>query len=63
MHEKRSETLIVRLPPGLKAALRDAAALDHRSLSNLVEHLIATHCAAAGISVPALRRRKPPATK
>lgn len=55
----KTETLTVRLSPEVKAALREAAAREHRSLANMLEVMIrgyATHSADAGGPSPAPRR-------
>jgi hypothetical protein len=36
----KTETLTVRLAPDVKAALRDAADREHRSLANMLEVMI-----------------------
>lgn len=45
----KSETLSLRISPEAKALLAKAAALEHRSNSNLVEYLILTFCKERGI--------------
>lgn len=47
----KSATLTLRIDPTLKAALRDAAQLEHRSIANMVEVLIRDHCARNGIAI------------
>jgi len=47
----KTETLNVRLDSRLKAALKEAAELEHRSISNLVEYLIGAHCKRLGIKL------------
>lgn len=47
----KTTTLTFRIEPTLKEALRTAAALDHRSISNMVEILIRDYCLLKGISV------------
>lgn len=44
-------TLTFRIKPILKEALRTAAALEHRSISNMVEVLIRNYCEQNGISI------------
>lgn len=51
MPTTKTETLMVRLRPALKEALKKAAEKDHRSISNLVELLITNHCDAEGIQI------------
>lgn len=40
MRPQKTETLTVRLAPEIKAALREAAAREHRSLANMLEVMI-----------------------
>ncbi|NCA87345.1 MAG: hypothetical protein EOM92_00075 [Gammaproteobacteria bacterium] len=40
-----------RIAPDLKAALREAAQLEHRSIANMVEVLIRDHCSRNGIAI------------
>lgn len=42
----------LRIEPGLKEAVREAAAREHRSVANMVEMLIRRHCGKAGITIP-----------
>ena len=51
MARTKISTLNLRIEPGLKAAVREAAAREHRSVANMVEVLIRRHCNAAGIPV------------
>jgi len=51
MPTTKTETLMVRLHPTLKVALKAAAEKDHRTVSNLIEHLIALHCQTAGVPI------------
>jgi len=51
MTTNKTETLNVRLDSRLKQALKKAAELEHRTISNLIEHLIAQHCKQAGVSI------------
>ncbi len=51
MSTNKSETLNVRLSSRYKAALKDAADQEHRTISNLIEYLIAKHCREIGISI------------
>ena len=48
----RTATLNLRIDPGVKEALRLAAAKEHRSISNLIEVLVREHCEKVGIVVP-----------
>ena len=45
-------TLNLRIDPGLKEAVREAAELEHRSVANMVEMLIRRYCDEAGIVIP-----------
>lgn len=55
MPVKKSKTLNLRINPGLKEALREAAYMEHRSISNMIEVLILRHCEQVGITVPEQR--------
>lgn len=48
----KTATLTFRIAPDLKAALREAAQLEHRSIANMVEVLIRDHCSRNGIAIP-----------
>lgn len=48
----KTATLNLRIDPVLKEAARIAAALEHRSIANLVEVLIRQHCERVGVSIP-----------
>ena len=52
MAKTKISTLNLRIEPGIKEAVREAAALEHRSVANMIEMLIRRHCDQAGISVP-----------
>jgi hypothetical protein len=45
-------TLNLRIAPGVKDAVREAAAREHRSVANMVEMLIRRHCDQSGITIP-----------
>jgi predicted HicB family RNase H-like nuclease len=47
--ETKSAQLLIRLQPSLKAAAEKAAAADRRSLSSLVEKLLADYCKKQGL--------------
>ncbi|MFZ1640967.1 MAG: hypothetical protein WAV07_05915 [Candidatus Contendobacter sp.] len=49
----KTDTLTFRIAPSLKAALRIAASLEHRSIANMIEVLIRDHCTQRGIAIPA----------
>ena len=52
MSKTKIATLNLRIDPGLKEAVREAADLEHRSVANMVEMLIRRHCDEAGIVIP-----------
>lgn len=52
MAKTKISTLNLRIEPGIKEAVREAAALEHRSVANMVEMLIRRHCDQKGITVP-----------
>ena len=52
MAKTKVSTLNLRIEPGLKAAVREAAAREHRSVANMIEMLIRRHCDQSGISIP-----------
>lgn len=52
MATTKTTTLTFRIEPGLKEALRTAAAREHRSIANMVEVLIRDHCGRNGIVIP-----------
>jgi len=52
MARTKISTLNLRIQPGLKDAVREAAAREHRSVANMIEMLIRRHCQKAGIAVP-----------
>jgi hypothetical protein len=47
----KTETITVRIEPAVKAGLKAAAQLEHRSIANMVEVLIRDHCARSGIAI------------
>ncbi len=49
MAKTKISTLNLRIEPAIKAAVREAADREHRSVANMVEVLIRRHCDAAGI--------------
>lgn len=51
--EQKTETLNLRVSPKLKAALQAAARREHRSMANMVEHLVLGYCEEHGL-VPEL---------
>jgi hypothetical protein len=52
MARTKISTLNLRIEPGIKQAVREAAAREHRSVANMVEVLIRRHCNEAGIPIP-----------
>lgn len=52
MAKTKISTLNLRIEPGIKEAVREAAAREHRSVANMIEMLIRRHCDQAGITVP-----------
>lgn len=52
MTNKKTATITFRVDPGVKEALRTAAAREHRSIANMVEVLIRDYCGRNDISVP-----------
>lgn len=44
MNDTKTEQLNLRMSPRAKALLRAAAAKEHRSASNMVEHLVLDYC-------------------
>ena len=51
MAKTKVSTLNLRIEPGLKEAVREAAAREHRSVANMVEMLIRRHCDQNGITI------------
>ena len=52
MPKTKVSTLNLRIEPGIKEAVREAAAREHRSIANMVEMLIRRHCDETGITIP-----------
>lgn len=52
MSKTKISTLNLRINPAIKDAVREAAAMEHRSVANMVEVLIRRHCNQEGISIP-----------
>lgn len=50
MSAEKTETLNLRVTPQFKQLLRDAAAAEHRSQTNLLEKLVRDHCASLGVA-------------
>jgi hypothetical protein len=51
MPKTKIATLNLRIDPGLKEAVRQAADREHRSVANMVEMLIRRYCERAGIVI------------
>lgn len=51
MARTKISTLNLRIEPGIKDAVREAAAREHRSVANMVEMLIRRHCDETGILI------------
>ena len=51
MPRTKIATLNLRIDPGVKDAVREAADIEHRSVANMIEMLIRRHCDDAGIVV------------
>ena len=52
MAKTKVSTLNLRIEPGIKEAVREAAAREHRSVANMIEMLIRRHCDQGGITMP-----------
>ncbi len=52
MARTKVSTLNLRINPDVKAAVREAATREHRSVANMVEVLIRRHCDQTGIAIP-----------
>ena len=59
MAKTKISTLNLRINPSIKAAVREAAAREHRSVANMVEVLIRRYCDDAGITIPEQLDRPP----
>ena len=51
MPRTKVATLNLRIDPGVKDAVREAAEMEHRSVANMIEMLIRRHCDTTGIVV------------
>jgi predicted HicB family RNase H-like nuclease len=47
--EQKTETLNLRVSPKVKTALQAAARREHRSMANMVEHLVLGYCQEHGL--------------
>lgn len=52
MARKKIATLNLRIAPGVKEAVREAADMEHRSVANMIEMLIRRYCDETGIIIP-----------
>ena len=52
MSNTKTDTLTARIDPALKQAVRIAAALERRSLSNRLEVMICEYCQQQGLALP-----------
>lgn len=52
MPTAKTDTLTARIDPALKQAVRIAAALERRSLSNMLEVMICAYCRQQGLALP-----------
>ena len=52
MPTAKTDTLTARIDPALKQAVRIAAALERRSLSNMLEVMICAYCQQRGLTIP-----------
>ncbi|OUR81474.1 hypothetical protein A9Q82_10110 [Cycloclasticus sp. 46_120_T64] len=52
MPPKKTTTLNLRVDPAIKEAIKAAANREHRSVANMIEMLIRTHCEQEGIFIP-----------
>ena len=51
MPRTKIATLNLRIDPGVKEAVREAADSEHRSVANMIEMLIRRHCDTTGIVI------------
>lgn len=55
MTSTKTDQLGLRIMPAAKASVQKAAAREHRSVSNMVEHLILKYCEEHGITAEPAR--------
>ncbi|MBK6851984.1 MAG: hypothetical protein IPG93_10265 [Burkholderiales bacterium] len=53
MSAEKTVSMSFRVTPRFKLLLQEAAARDNRSLTNMLEALLMSHCSAHGIGQPA----------
>lgn len=64
MTNNKTEQLSLRMSSNAKSLLRIAANKEHRSASNMVEHLVLDYCVKHGITeTDDLTKQEQPATK
>ena len=56
--ELKTDTLNLRVTPELKGLVRQAAFMEHRTVSNFVEVLVREHCTRKGIAPESIKRPK-----
>lgn len=59
MPKTKIATLNLRIDPGVKEAVREAADQEHRSVANMIEMLIRRHCDHHGIVITEQREMFP----
>lgn len=52
MPEIKTDTITLRIEPGVKAGLKPIAAQERRSLANMIEVMIRDYCGRSGVSIP-----------
>ena len=50
-HNRTKVPFSMRIDPAIKAAIEEAARLDHRTVTSLLEKLMIDHCRSIGIRV------------
>ena len=60
---RKTEKLNIRIDPSVKAALWKASEHDNRSVANMIEVLIRSHCAEKGIKIEESTSSLAPALK
>jgi hypothetical protein len=59
MTRHKTEAINLRMSPEMKAMLRTAADREHRTLSNMIEHLLIDYCERHAIPRPLLTEERP----
>ena len=59
MTRHKTEAINLRMSPEMKAMLRAAAEREHRTLSNMIEHLLIDYCERHAIPRPLLAEAQP----